>query len=111
MLQRCLNPSSARYPDYGGRGITVCDSWRDSFQAFVDDMGEPPSRRHSIDRWPDMDGPYTKDNCRWATLEQQSRNRKNVYLFDIDDERLGWQAATRFLALPKIKTLKRLLSW
>jgi hypothetical protein len=73
MLTRCDNAKQKTYGYYGGRGISVCDRWR-SFDSFLADMGERPSGL-SLDRI-DPDGDYTKANCRWATRQMQSTNRR-----------------------------------
>lgn len=78
MMQRCDKPSCADYPNYGGRGITVCRRWRESFEAFLADMGPRPSLKHSIDRYPDNDGNYEPSNCRWATAREQRMNQRGT---------------------------------
>ncbi len=83
MWERCENPNSPRFKDYGGRGITVCDRWED-FICFLEDMGERP-RGMTIDRKDNNDG-YMPDNCRWATPKEQCRNRKNNRILEHDGQ-------------------------
>lgn len=78
MIQRCGDPKSANYNNYGGRGITVCQWWM-KFENFLEDMGEPPTDQRQIDRI-DNDGNYCKANCRWATPKEQNRNRRDNHL-------------------------------
>lgn len=80
MITRCENPNVPEYKMYGGRGIRVCDEWRNSFEAFYAYIGNKPSRKHSIDRI-DVNGHYEPGNVRWATPDVQGANtRRNVYL-------------------------------
>lgn len=77
MLDRCLNSRSRWFRHYGGRGIRVCDQWRDSFVAFLTDMGRRPDPKLSLDRI-DNDGHYEPGNCRWATASEQVKNRRRL---------------------------------
>ena len=78
MLRRArgTNPDRTEYKNYAGRGISVCDEWS-SFEEFLKDMGERPSKEYSIDRI-DNDGDYTPSNCRWATAYQQRHNQRKT---------------------------------
>lgn len=76
MKARCSNPRSPAYPYYGGRGITFCDRWN-SFVNFIADMGPRPSPGHSVERI-NNDGNYEPMNCKWATRQEQSSNRRGV---------------------------------
>ena len=78
--QRCLNPKDKSYADYGARGITVCDTWKNSFEAFLLDVGPAPERSAdiSIDRI-DNDKGYEPGNVRWATRSIQNKNRRKFH--------------------------------
>lgn len=81
MIERCHNPNDHQYPEWGGRGITVCDQWRESFSNFFADVGHRPSRHHSLDRI-DNDGNYELNNVRWATRDEQSNNTRRTKLIE-----------------------------
>lgn len=86
MKQRCYSPNSSGWENYGAIGITICDRWLDKehgFENFFADMGERPEGK-SIDRWPNLYGNYEPNNTRWATWEEQARNRRNnrMVIFD-----------------------------
>lgn len=76
MKDRCYREKNKRYPDYGGRGITVCDHWLHSFENFLEDMGTKPDISYTLDRKNNELG-YSKDNCQWATYKAQANNRRN----------------------------------
>lgn len=82
LITRCL--PSAENPAYSARGITVCVRWF-RYINFITDMGRAPSLAHSLDR-KDNDGPYSPDNCRWATKREQNRNRRNNHKLTVNGE-------------------------
>lgn len=104
MRYRCTSPKNRAYPEYGGRGITVCDRWLkgegglSGFRCFLADMGPKPSSRHSIDR-KNNDGNYEPENCRWATDKQQARNRRSNRYITIDGQRMSVPDACEMLGL------------
>lgn len=82
--QRCSNRRSQGWKDYGGRGITMCAHWLESFENFYADMGQRPPKTslHRIDN----DGPYSPENCRWATPSEQGLNSRNIRLMTCNGE-------------------------
>lgn len=88
MKARCYNQNNKKYDNYGKRGITVCDRWLESFQNFYDDMGDKPKIdgiKFSLDRI-DVNGNYCKENCRWATEEEQSNNKTVSHFLTFNDK-------------------------
>jgi hypothetical protein len=83
MKERCCKPQNKSYKNYGGRGITICESWLHSFETFFADMGNRPSRRHSIERI-DVNGNYEPSNCKWATPKEQARNTRTARFVTIN---------------------------
>lgn len=84
---RCNNLNDPRYSDYGGRGISVCKRW-DRFENFLADMGEPPTKAHSIDRI-NVDGDYCPENCKWASAKEQANNKRTNRRLTIGNETLN----------------------
>lgn len=118
MIKRCYNPNNNQYQNYGKRKIKVCQRWRESFLAFLEDMGERPSKNHSIDR-KENNGNYCKENCRWATPSQQQRNSRQNRILKYKGramcvtawaEELGLKPALIFTRLWRGWNIKRALT-
>ena len=97
MKSRCFNPKATSYDRYGGRGITVCDRWKNDFASFLSDVGNRPSPRHELDRI-DPDGNYEPGNVRWVLPDIQTHNRgqrSNVGIKGIRKDRNRYRWAVR----------------
>lgn len=88
MRNRCYNENHDKYECYGGRGIQVCDRWRDSFENFLEDMGPKPTPKHTIER-KNVNGNYEPSNCIWATQKIQTRNKRNTKWVVYDDRKMS----------------------
>lgn len=88
MRVRCSNPNDEFWMDYGGRGIKICDRWMESFSNFLEDMGEKPSKIHSLDRI-DVNGNYEKSNCKWSTPVEQANNKRKTIKIEHNGVTLG----------------------
>lgn len=110
MIQRCTNPKARGYERYGGRGISVCSRWSESFEVFFKDMGRRPTPGHSLDRFPKPDGNYEPGNVRWATAKEQARNTSKNHLVRAGDLNLTiaeWSERTGLLKTTIRERLKR----
>jgi hypothetical protein len=107
MKARCENPKATGFERYGGRGIRVCDRWRNSFEAFLEDMGRRPSLEYTLER-DDNDGPYEPGNVRWATRPEQNRNQRVSRRLTFEGETLPLQDWAERLGF-RVQTLHRRL--
>jgi len=103
MKTRCCNPKATRFAEYGGRGITVCKRW-ETFAPFLEDMGHPPTPKHSLERIDNNRG-YSPDNCIWALPAQQARNKSNTVRVELNG------AARTMASLSEEYGIKRQLLW
>jgi hypothetical protein len=106
MRNRCDDKDNKSYPDYGGRGIKVCDRWR-KFDDFYADMGPRPTPQHTIERI-DNDGDYCPENCKWATRLEQGRNKRNNIIVHYAGRDMCLKEATELIGLSYKLAWKRL---
>jgi hypothetical protein len=111
MKDRCLYPLDKRYPEYGGRGITVCERWlgENGFLNFLADVGPRPGPEYSLDRYPNnATGNYEPGNVRWATIDQQANNTRTNKLFTLNGVTLTQAQWTKRLGLSNTAIASRL---
>lgn len=113
MKRRCYNPNRRGYSNYGGRGITVCDRWLygsgnlSGFACFLADMGARPSNEFTLDRI-DNELNYTPENCRWASIAEQSYNKRDTYKFNAFGETFTLKSAEERFGINKDTLYQRL---
>lgn len=105
MRRRCTSPAHKGFANYGGRGIVFCDRWQ-SFDNFLADMGPRPNGG-MLERI-DNDGPYSPDNCRWATRKEQNGNRRNCIYVNCDGERVTLKEYCRRRGMKYRPVVKRI---
>ncbi len=108
MIERCENPNNEGFKDYGARGIKVCPRWRESFTAFLTDMGERPTPKHTIDR-KDNDKGYEPGNARWATAFEQANNKRSSRWVTHDGHTLTLKQAATLCGITYSSLHSRLL--
>lgn len=104
--RRCSNPKDSHYHLYGGRGITVCPRWLESFENFFDDMSKRPNG-YQIDR-KNNNGNYEPSNCRWASLVQQANNKRNIKFYTLNGETHSLAEWSRLIGIKKTTLFMRL---
>jgi len=109
LIDRCVNPRNNSFEHYGGRGISVCDRWKHSFENFLADMGPRPSPQHSIER-SNNDGNYDPKNCFWATRKEQANNTSRTRRIVAFGEALTLPQWSRRTGLPETTIRSRLRS-
>ena len=111
MKSRCLNPNVNAYAHYGGRGILIYPEWIDSYESFLAYVGRRPSPKHSLDRFPNNDGNYAPGNVRWATQQEQQRNRRDNRVIEFRGRSQCLQAWADELGISQSTLFERLEKW
>lgn len=104
---RVTNPNNPKWPTYGGRGITMCERWLESFSNFLHDMGEAPAD-HTIERI-DNDGPYSPENCRWASKSDQAKNKTTTIWVEHNGERMCLADYARAMNMDYFKAHRQIM--
>jgi len=107
---RCYNTNNPDYFLYGGRGITVCSQWLESFENFYNDMGERPLNCNSIDRI-DNNGNYEPSNCRWSDIKTQARNKRNNRTYELNGLKMCMADWAKHLGISFATLDERLKKW
>lgn len=107
MKDRCYNENNKTFAYYGGKGVRVCERWRNSFENFLSDMGLKPGGSYTLDRI-NGDADYSRDNCRWATKKEQTRNRGNTKMINYKGERRPLAEWCEILQIDYNNTNKRI---
>jgi len=107
MIARCFNPKTKNYHNYGGRGITVCDRWKESIANFIFDMGIPDNKSLTLERI-NVNGNYEPSNCKWASMKDQQRNKRNNNVIEFNGESLCMSEWCEKLGLNKSTLNNRL---
>jgi len=106
MKERCHNPNSKSYPYYGGRGIAICEEWQFNFEAFQKWALSSGYQEHLTIERIDNDDNYSPHNCRWATMQEQNQNTRQVVVLPCDDLLITANEAATILGVPKAAILR-----
>lgn len=106
MKSRCHHIKSDSYGNYGGRGIIVCERWRNSFENFFQDMGHRPNDKYSLERI-NNDGNYEPENCKWATRQEQELNKRNSIRVDYNGKIISLPQLAKNIGMPLGKLYKQ----
>lgn len=109
MVARCECKTSTGFHHYGGRGISVCKEWRDSFETFLDHVGKRPGSMYSLDRFPNTNGNYEPGNVRWATKLEQQRNLRNNFLVTLHGKEIPLSQAAAEVGMRPNSLLTRII--